>query len=213
MINLYLIFNDKAKSMKHQLLLLTLILISNFLSFGQDVPNITPLSPTAYELDKYGQIPIGMFTGTPNVSVPLYEYKTTNLSVPISLSYNSNGIKVDQLSSNVGLGWSLNAGGVVTRIVRDITDEERKYFYPEKDIHTNGVTSPMAYDFFYAAGNNGVDTETDLFMYNMGHSGKFIVDNSGEIVLVPQKDLRVEGHNENIGGNIKKDLKLQVQTV
>ncbi len=71
---------------------------------------IIPPSPTAYELGKYGQIPVGYFTGTPNVSVPIYTYKAGNLSVPISLSYNSNGIKVDQLSSNVGLGWSLNVG-------------------------------------------------------------------------------------------------------
>lgn len=33
---------------------------------------IIPPSPTAYELGKYGQIPVGYFTGTANVSVPLY---------------------------------------------------------------------------------------------------------------------------------------------
>ena len=165
--------------MKKQLLLSLGILFSVISVFGQsgesnplDLPNIVPPSPTAYELGKYGQIPVGMFTGTANVSIPLYNYRTTNFSVPISLSYNSNGIKVDQMSSNVGLGWSLNAGGVITRIIRGFPDEERTHLYPEDDIHdVQGNSSPAALDFFYAAGNEEVDTETDLFMYNfMGYS-------------------------------------------
>ena len=89
-----------------------------------ELPDIPPPSPTAYELGKYGQIPVGLFTGTPSYDMPLYTFKTKNLSVPISVSYNSNGIKVDQVETNVGLGWSLNCGGVITRIVRGLPDEK-----------------------------------------------------------------------------------------
>jgi len=112
---------------KLKLIILVCILAQIFCvkSFAQEkdfVPSFIPPSPTAYELGKYGQIPIGLFTGTPNINIPLYEYKTKNLSVPISLSYNSNGIKVDQIESNVGLGWSLNAGGVISRIIRGLAE-------------------------------------------------------------------------------------------
>lgn len=171
---------------------------------AQELPNITPPSPTAYELGKYGQIPVGMFTGTPNVSIPLYTYKTKNLSVPISLSYNSNGIKVDQLSSNVGLGWSLNVGGVVTRIIKGKSDEYNEFFFPEEEIHKEGIRSPMALDFFYEAGKGNYDTETDLFMYNFdGYSGKFTYSNTKEIVLVPHKKMEVINYFENVNGIIE----------
>lgn len=182
------------------LVLFTALFFSS-LTFSQDdleLPNIVPPSPTAYELGKYGQIPVGMFTGTPNVSIPLYNYKAGNLTVPISLSYNSNGIKVDQLPSNVGLGWSLNAGGVITRIVKDETDEENPTLFPEEEIHQAGVNSPMALDYFYLGGLGTIDTETDMFMYNfLGYSGKFVLDKNGEIVLVPKKDILIQGYQEN----------------
>ncbi len=178
---------------KQILFILTVVLGLSSIS-SQDVPNITPPSPTAYELGKYGQSPVGLFTGTPNVAIPLYEYQTNNLSIPISLTYNSNGIKVDQLSSNVGLGWSLNAGGVISRITRDKSDEYNNYFYPDEEIHKPlGKKSPRALEFFQMiADNPDVDSETDLFMYNFnGHTGQFIFNNNRSIVLVPHKDLQI----------------------
>ncbi|GAA4275499.1 hypothetical protein GCM10022259_02230 [Aquimarina mytili] len=161
---------------------------------AQDMPNITPPSPTAYELGKYGQAPVGLFTGTPSIHVPLYQYQTNNLSIPISLSYNSNGIKVDQLSSNVGLGWSLNVGGVISRITRDKSDEYNNYFYPDEDIHKpGGKKTPMALEFFQTiAENPNIDSETDVFMYNFnGHTGQFVFDKNKNIILVPHKDFQM----------------------
>ncbi len=153
---------------------------------------LIPPSPTAYELGKYGQIPVGYFTGTPSVSVPIYTYKAGKLSVPISLSYNSNGIKVDQLSSNVGLGWSLNVGGVITRIVKDEPDEESYQYFPESEIEE--ARSPLAMEYFTIAANNAdLDTEADVFMYNfMGYSGKFVYNNDKGIVLMPARSLQIE---------------------
>ena len=163
---------------------------------------IIPPSPTAYELGKYGQIPVGHFTGTPNVNIPLYNFKAGKLSVPVSLSYHSNGIKVDQLASNVGLGWSLNAGGVVTRIINDEPDEESDQYYPEGEIQEEGVYSPMAMDFYSRASQESADTEADLFMYNFnGYSGKFVYDNNKAIILMPHKNIEIipffNGDNDN----------------
>ena len=152
---------------------------------------VTPPSPTAYELVKYGQVPVGYFTGTPNISIPLYTYNAGNLAIPISLSYNSNGIKVDQLSSNVGLGWSLNVGGVITRIVKDEPDEESYRYFPESEIQY--PYSPLGMEYFTYGSQSDNDTEADVFMYNfMGNSGKFVYDNYKNIVLIPVKDIKIE---------------------
>lgn len=174
---------------------------------GDDIPglpNIIPPSPTAYELGKYGQIPVGLFTGTPNVSVPLYTYRTKNLTLPISLSYNSNGLKVDQVSSNVGLGWSLNIGGVITRIVRDIDDDEGNWFFPEEDITGPFLMNPMAMEYFSRASESYHDSEPDLYMYNFnGYSGKFVFDNDKKIILMPHDDIKIETIFEDNQGGFK----------
>ncbi len=185
----------------HRLLIYLLLYSSCFNNdlFAQELPEITPPTPVAYELGKYGQIPVGMFTGTPNIDIPIYNYSAGGLSVPISLGYSSNGIKVDQLSSNVGLGWNLNVGGVISRIVKDKSDEDRDLFYPESEIHQfGGLSTPMVLDFFYLAGQPDVDTETDVFMFNfLGYSGSFIFNTDGKVVMIPNKDVLIETYTEN----------------
>ena len=155
--------------------------------------SITPPSPTAYALGKYGQIPVGLFTGTPMVDIPLYAFKSKGITVPISLSYRSNGIKVDQLSSNAGLGWSLNAGGVITRIVRDEEDENGLPYPKGGPRGTKGLSSSLVREYFFKAGGYEADSEPDLYMFNfMGHSGSFIFDDEGKIIMAHLKDLRIE---------------------
>lgn len=177
---------------------LFLIFVSTSLSaqVSNDYPNIIPPSPTAYELGKYGQVPVGLFTGTPNINIPIITFKTPKLSVPISLSYNSNGIKVDQMETNVGLGWSLNAGGVISKIIRDKSDEENNYIFPINEI--TDFNNLETINFFYKAGHAEVDTETDLFMYNFqGFSGKFVYGNDKSIVQLPASALKIEPIIEN----------------
>lgn len=45
------------------------------------------------------------------------------VNLPISLSYHGSGFKVSEVSSSVGLGWTLNAGGIITRSVRVRPDD------------------------------------------------------------------------------------------
>src|SRR5687768_13238140 len=92
---------------------------------GQTTPlsNVTISSPTAASLGKYADIPVNYHTGLPNISIPVYEVNEGPLKLPISLSYHASGLKVIEYASSVGAGWSLNAGGVITRSIQGAPDD------------------------------------------------------------------------------------------
>ena len=71
-------------------------------------------SPEAASFEKIGEIPVSLFTGVPQISIPLYEIDCGGYSFPITLDYQATAIKVNQEASWVGLNWLLNAGGAVT---------------------------------------------------------------------------------------------------
>ncbi|SHJ50379.1 RHS repeat protein [Aquimarina spongiae] len=181
---------------KHVVLLL---MMASAVIWGQELPSVTPPSPTAFELGKYGEVPVGMFTGTANVSVPFYTYKTKNLSVPIALSYNSNGLRVDQMTSWVGLGWSLNAGGVITRTVKDEDDDGAGAGLlrnaPDQEIQEmvlagGSMINPTVLDFYVNGAGQGVDTEYDIYNFNvMGASGRFILDRENRVHILSDNPL------------------------
>ncbi|WP_123923393.1 DUF5977 domain-containing protein [Flavobacterium tructae] len=167
----------------------------------QSEPKIIPPSPTAYELGRYGQTDVGTFTGTPNISVPIYTYKTKNISIPITLNYNSNGIQVDQMETNVGLGWNLNTGGIINRVVRGKADEDRSNPISE-DMHCTDSF------FTYLENNQFNDMQPDMYSYNFqGQSGQFVFDNNGKAVIVTQNNLKIE----RLGINIQSGFKITTE--
>jgi YD repeat-containing protein len=106
-------------------LVCSVLFLGMFLAFdvnGQVKPP-TFANPNAASLGKYGDIPVTYHTGVPEISIPIYTLSEGALNVPISLSYHSSGVKVDETASWVGLGWSLNAGGSITRTVVGGPDE------------------------------------------------------------------------------------------
>jgi len=166
--------------------------------YTQELPDIIPPSPVAHQLGQYGDIEVGNFTGTIQPNIPLLTYQTNNLSIPVSLSYYSNGIKVDQLSGNVGLGWSLNIGGVISRVVHGKPDEERT-----QQINVNIIgnsTSDEAVTFYegFSIANDEFDTTSDVFNFNfLGKSGKFVLGYDLQPVLLNSSGIQIERNNNN----------------
>src|SRR5687768_15138488 len=89
---------------------ITIMLIAPF-AYSQQTEPVLPPSPTAASLGKYASIPVGHYTGVPNINIPIYTISSGPLQLPISMSYHAGGIKVEEVASAVGLGWTLNAGG------------------------------------------------------------------------------------------------------
>jgi hypothetical protein len=48
--------------------------------------------------------------------------KSGQLHLPVSLSYHASGIQANQKSTDVGLGWTIIAGGQITRTVYGAAD-------------------------------------------------------------------------------------------
>ncbi|MDR0227484.1 MAG: hypothetical protein LBI72_00210 [Flavobacteriaceae bacterium] len=81
----------------------------------------TVSNPDAYSFEKYNISDINYYVGKANISIPLYRIEVGNIIYPITLNYDTGGIKVDQYASNVGLGWSLNKA-VITRTIHQDND-------------------------------------------------------------------------------------------
>jgi YD repeat-containing protein len=138
---------------------------------------IVPVSPNAASLGIFGSIPVGHYTGVPNISIPLYEIKSGDVTIPITLSYHASGIKVAQEASSVGLGWALNAGGCIVREIKHLDDFIGQGYYvdqdfPESDENNNSVNANASdnisnYRDGYLA--NTKDSEPDIFRYNFGN--------------------------------------------
>lgn len=80
-------------------------------------------TPDVMAFQKYNFMPVNLYTGKVQVNIPIYEINSGKIKVPISITYNSGGVKVEDVASNVGLGWNLNAGGAITKEVRDLDDQ------------------------------------------------------------------------------------------
>ncbi|OKS85676.1 RHS repeat domain-containing protein [Mucilaginibacter polytrichastri] len=159
--------------------------------------NVISPSPTAASLGKYADWPVSLYSGTPEINISLYTMSSGKLSVPVSLSYHASGIKVDEYASWVGLGWSLNGGGVITRTVRGLPDDQPTYGYfstrvslPTPDI---GHVNQANYQILQQEAQGIMDTQPDVFMFNaMGHSFKFFIDVNNKIQTIPQNTVKIE---------------------
>ena len=62
---------------------------------------------------------VNLQTGSANYSIPIFDWDDgrTELASSLALVYNSgNGLKANDVASNVGQGWNLMAGGFITRV-------------------------------------------------------------------------------------------------
>jgi hypothetical protein len=105
----------------------TLLLFFLFSVAKAQFNTVIPPSPNSSELVKFIDNPVSLYSGSPKISIPIYDLKLRDYSLSIRLDYNSTGIKLDERASNVGLGWSLAAGGVITRAVKGMPDD---YYQP-----------------------------------------------------------------------------------
>ncbi|QJD96116.1 RHS repeat protein [Mucilaginibacter robiniae] len=118
--------------MKLYIITLALLLQFSNLIFAQQRPssinNFTlPKAPDIATLLKFAETPVSYFNGTANIEVPLYEIKTGDLSFPISINYNTSGIKVAEEAGWIGLGWNISTVGAVQETPFSTFENKEKF--------------------------------------------------------------------------------------
>lgn len=158
---------------------------------AQEMPKIMSPSPEAASVFKFGEIPVSLYTGVPNITVPIYEIEARGLTIPINLSYHARGIQVSEIASQVGLGWSLNYGGMVSRQIRGGRDEgflgylggntSKEIFFTDlptrQSVYATHVNYPE-YDFI----------PDQYFFSANGLSGKFVFDQTTGLPVIQKFD-------------------------
>ncbi len=197
--------------MKKQLAITFVLCFYSILSFSTgnnpqsnsaDLDVNEPKSPTTGALLKYLDFSSSGNSGAPDISIPIYEIKAGALSLPISINYNSTGIKVADEAGNIGLNWNLIVGGIISRSVVGKPDDNSYYndVYPSLSDPAYSMTgNPNDFDVAHGIGMGAYDGCPDLYSYNLpgSESGKFVnIPNYG-IRLLPQKDILIEETTPN----------------
>jgi YD repeat-containing protein len=195
----------KINMFNKNILVIALLLLMHCKLMAQPKTNLqsyVPAAPNAAELGKYGSIPVGNITGIPDISFPLYEIKAGTLSLPISLTYHAAGVQLNQKASDAGVGWSVNAGGQITRTIYGVKDDGQYGYFnytPPSQSQLQANTNYYSVANYNIINGGGYDLEPDLFVYNIGgKSGKFICTKEKNFMTIPFESIQI-GKQTDLG--------------
>ncbi len=195
--------------MNSRFIILACLLLISKNALSQDLPEIVPPSPEAAALIKHSQMDVSLYTGAPNISVPFHTISYKGVNVSVGISYNSGGIKVGDIASWAGLGWNLNAGGLVSRSIRGIPDDAitngyMSTTYTVEDLFQRdpNSTGPGSQHWqFLDINAESRDYEPDVFNFSFpGGSGQFFYDQTlNKFVQTPYSNLKIETKTNSNG--------------
>ena len=181
---------NTANSIKKATLLAGCMFLSSMSLLADDVQEALNLdhfrTPEASAFKKYGEASVNEYTGTADISVPLYTIKCKDIEIPIVLRYDASGIKVEQEASWVGLGWNLTVGGCINYVCAGGHD---LYNAPDisNELWTEYLTSKFSFSTNWKA-------QTRYYSYNPN-------ENSNWMSSLPYNSLDfVLSYTDNIGG-------------
>lgn len=186
--------------MKHyKIIYIVLSLVTSFSSssiFGQNEYVSVP-SANAGATAKSSEIPVTTSSGTAQISIPIVTLQEFDNLIPIALNHVTGGLRVTEIGSSVGTGWSLLFGGTITRSVRDLPD----------DLLTIYSNQPVGFIQYSENPNQfinspHVDHTPDIYYFNiLGVSGSFTLDKVGNVILTNEMDIVIERKEIGSGTN------------
>lgn len=92
-------------------------------------------SPEVSSFERYGNQKISKYNGTPDFSIPLCTINHGDIAIPLQITYNTNGIRVDEEASQFGLGWYFGTG-MISQIRNGKNDLRPEVFVEQPDYYT-----------------------------------------------------------------------------
>jgi len=184
-------------------ILIIVLLLTTEIAFCQMDPSDDPVARTlprtispsgdAAALGRYCEYPVDISTGVPSIQIPIYNIQVNDIELPISISYHASGNKVDDISSVVGLGWALNAGGCISRTVKSEADKDPvQHDYLTREQIDNNALSDRNCILYGLEGQKNL--ESDIYSYSFnGHQGQFRYDSDNKLVLSSYEDIKISG--------------------
>lgn len=152
--------------------------MNNSTGYAPQMLDIIQPSPISRNFTRYANFTPNLSTGTVNVPIPLYELKLGDFTLPLSLQYATNGIKVYDVPFPAGYGWSLQPALRASRVVLGRPDD----CYPRLTYSYNLPRGQNVFLESVSANNNHTgsrdgDVQHDVFTVNLPHeSFNFIID-------------------------------------
>lgn len=186
-------------------MILLLFFVSISYARGQwDLSKYNIQAPTTRDLGVYGEIPVSLYSGRADVSIPLYNEDGDNYHIGVNLNYDTSGFLMNTLPGWTGHGWSLNPGGVIIRKLNGNYDEEDLTSYQKTELpslinYFNNTLTKYLGNYSlntvseYQTTSNPIrDFCPDEFVFNFcGMSGSFFLDNEKNWRVRSEQNIRV----------------------
>lgn len=145
------------------------------------------------QLKTFHNVSVLPHTGQMQYNVELYRIKDADFDWPVSITYSSDGFRPFDYSDPVGSGWTLNAGGVITRQTMGDADDLKPFahntalgFYAL--LKSSNISTPSSANEMMDgtdAPYRRYDCQSDIYTFSFaGYSGSFIIDWDGKAVLL-----------------------------
>lgn len=131
------------------------------------------------------------YTGAVNIEIPIYEIQTSAGKIPINLTYRTTGIRVEDIASEVGLGWELSAGGRITRSKRGQADKKEDLLYADLYAEEDGQK------YYDRCLREEWDTQPDIYYFTYpGGAGSFVYDLEWKPRTIPYQNIKIDSQDD-----------------
>ena len=167
----------------------------SILAYAQVGPDIIRPSVNADQFNVAVKAETALSKGQLSLSIPLMELKGKGYDLPISLTFYNGDVTFCTEASPVGLGWSLMAGGVITKTIRgsddyDTRNSNKEHLHDGSYILNNWEDND---EFIYFIQE---DPMPDEYTYSLpGHSGTIDISINGDTIsgtLYPDESYKFE---------------------
>lgn len=151
----------------------------------------------ALAVQRYTTYPMDYSTGLPNITIPLYEIKSGDIILPITLTYHSSGFKPNEATGRIATGWTLNAEPSISKQVRGLDDAT----YPTGFYYFNPGSFKSQYGeavYRKRVADGKIDAMPDIYYYRLADkAGSFTTasynGSSQQFIPQPYGDINITG--------------------